>query len=159
MRAVIGIFMAMSLLLSSSVYALKAGVPLEFKDEEQEELYNDMLHELRCTVCQNQSIAGSNASLADDLRGNLYKMVKEGADEEEIKGFMVDRYGDFVLYRPNFNPSTYLLWIGPFLLLLLGVIVLRLNVRSRNKINNKGELTSEESEMLESYLDSKKEKK
>ncbi len=159
MRAVVGVFMALSLLLSPSVYALKAGVPLEFESKEQEELYNDMLHELRCTVCQNQSIAGSNASLADDLRGNLYKMVKEGADEEDIKGFMVDRYGDFVLYRPNFNPSTYLLWIGPFLLLLLGVVVLRLNVRSRNKINNKSELTSEESEMLESYLDSKKEKK
>lgn len=159
MKVMIGIIIAMSLLMSSSVYALKAGVPLEFKDEEQEELYNDMLHELRCTVCQNQSIAGSNASLADDLRGNLYKMVKEGADEGEIKKFMVDRYGDFVLYRPNFNPSTYLLWIGPFLLLLLGVIVLKMNVRSRNKINRKSELTTEESELLADYLDSKKEKK
>ncbi|VAW45977.1 Cytochrome c heme lyase subunit CcmL [hydrothermal vent metagenome] len=159
MKVMIGIVIAMSLLMSSSVYALKAGVPLEFKDEEQEELYNDMLHELRCTVCQNQSIAGSNASLADDLRGNLYKMVKEGADEGEIKKFMVDRYGDFVLYRPNFNPSTYLLWIGPFLLLLLGVIVLKMNVRSRNKINRKNDLTTEESELLADYLDSKKEKK
>ena len=159
MKVMIGIFIAMSLLMSSSVYALKAGVPLEFKDEEQEELYNDMLHELRCTVCQNQSIAGSNASLADDLRGNLYKMVKDGADEGEIKKFMVDRYGDFVLYRPNFNPSTYLLWIGPFLLLLLGAVVLRLNVRSRNKINNSSDLTTEESELLAKCLDSKKEKK
>ncbi len=159
MKMMIGIFIAMSLLMSSSVYALKAGVPLDFKDEDQEELYNDMLHELRCTVCQNQSIAGSNASLADDLRGNLYKMVKEGADEGEIKKFMVDRYGDFVLYRPNFNPSTYLLWIGPFLLLLLGVVVLRLNVRSRNKINNSSDLTTEESELLAKCLDSKKEKK
>ncbi len=159
MKMMIGIVIAMSLLMSSSVYALKAGVPLEFKDEEQEELYNDMLHELRCTVCQNQSIAGSNASLADDLRGNLYKMVKDGADEGEIKKFMVDRYGDFVLYRPNFNPSTYLLWIGPFLLLLLGVVVLRLNVRSRNKINNSSDLTTEESELLAKCLDSKKEKK
>ncbi len=159
MKAVIGMFMAMSLLLSSSVYALKAGTPLEFKNAEEEALYNDMLHELRCTVCQNQSIAGSNASLADDLRANLYKMVGEGANEQEIKKFMVDRYGDFVLYRPSFNASTYLLWIGPFLLLVLGVIVLRSNVRSRNKVNRKDELTSEESEMLDKYLDSKKEKK
>jgi cytochrome c-type biogenesis protein CcmH len=159
MKVMVGIFIAMSLLMSSAVYALKAGVPLEFKSEEQEELYNDMLHELRCTVCQNQSIAGSNASLADDLRGNLYKMVKEGADEGEIKKFMVDRYGDFVLYRPNFNPSTYLLWIGPFLLLLLGVIVLKLNVRSRSKINSSSDLTTEESELLAKCLDPKKEKK
>ncbi len=159
MRTVVGMLLAMSLLLSSSAYALKAGTPLEFKSAEEEELYNDMLHELRCTVCQNQSIAGSNASLADDLRANLYKMVGEGADEKEIKTFMVDRYGDFVLYRPSFNASTYLLWIGPFLLLLLGFIVLRSNIRSRSNVNRKDELTSEESEMLDNYLDSKKEKK
>ncbi|VAW44994.1 Cytochrome c heme lyase subunit CcmL [hydrothermal vent metagenome] len=159
MKIVLGIFIAMSFLLSSSVYALKAGVPLEFKDAEQEALYNDMLHELRCTVCQNQTIAGSNASLADDLRGHLYKMVKEGADEKEIKTFMVDRYGEFVLYKPTFGSSTYLLWIGPFLLLLLGVVVLRMNVRSRNKINSDRDLTKEESELLDNYLDSKEEKK
>ncbi|MCF6254526.1 MAG: cytochrome c-type biogenesis protein CcmH [Thiomicrorhabdus sp.] len=159
MKAMIGMFIALSLLMSSSVYALKAGVPLDFKDEEHEELYNDMLHELRCTVCQNQSIAGSNAALADDLRGHLYKMVNQGANEQEIKTFMVDRYGEFVLYRPSFDASTYLLWIGPFLLLLLGASVLVLNVRSRNKINSSSDLTTEESEKLANYLDSKEEKK
>jgi len=159
MRAVLGIFIAMSFLISASAHALKAGVPLEFESSEQEELYNDMLHELRCTVCQNQSIAGSNASLADDLRGNLYEMVQEGADEQEIKKFMVDRYGEFVLYRPTFDASTYLLWIGPFLLLLLGVIVLRANVRSRSKINRSSDLTTEESELLAKSLNSQKEKK
>ena len=159
MRTIVGMFMAISFLLSSPVHAIKVGVPLEFENAEQEALYNEMLHELRCTVCQNQSISESNASLAEDLRTNLYRMVQEGAGEEEIKKFMVDRYGEFVLYRPDFNPSTYLLWIGPFLLLLLGVIILKLNVRSRNKINSKSELTVEESELLADYLDSKKEKK
>jgi len=159
MKVIVGIFMVMSFLISSSAYALKAGVPLEFENAEQEALYNDMLHELRCTVCQNQSIAGSNAPLADDLRGHLYKMVGEGAGEADIKKFMVDRYGEFVLYRPNFDPSTYLLWVGPFLLLLLGGIVLRLNVRSRSKINSSSDLTAEESELLANHLDSKEEKK
>jgi len=159
MKAIVGLFIVMSMLISSSTYALKAGVPLDFKDAEHEELYNDMLHELRCTVCQNQSIAGSNAALADDLRGHLYKMVKEGANEQEIKTFMVDRYGEFVLYRPSFDSSTYLLWIGPFLLLLLGGTVLVLNVRSRKKINSSSDLTAEESELLANSLGSKKEKK
>ena len=159
MKIIVGILVAISFLLSSSAYALKAGTPLDFNDAEQEALYNNMLQELRCTVCQNQAIADSNASLADDLRGHLYKMVKEGADEQEIKKFMVDRYGEFVLYKPNFNTSTYLLWIGPFLLLLLGVVVLRMNVRSRNKINSNSDLTKEESDLLANYLDSKEEKK
>ncbi len=160
MKVVVSGLFLLGMLLSASVYALKAGVPLEFESTEQEALYNEMLHELRCTVCQNQSIADSNASLAEDLRGNLYEMVKEGATEAEIKKFMVDRYGEFVLYRPNFAPSTYLLWIGPFLLLILGIVVLRLNVRSRNKLSCKEEgLTEKESELLSNYLDSKQEKK
>lgn len=161
MKMIVSVFIALGLLLSSSVYAVKSGDPLVFKDADQEALYNDMLEELRCTVCQNQSIADSNASLAQDLRSNLYKMVTNGSDQDEIKGFMVDRYGEFVLYRPNFSPENYLLWVGPFLLLLLGLIVVIMNIRSRDKIKSKskGELTSEESELLADYLDSTKEKK
>jgi cytochrome c-type biogenesis protein CcmH len=75
-------------------------------------------------VCQNQSLVDSNAGLARDLRRNIYQMIQEGRDQAEITEFMVSRYGDFVLYRPPVQPNTYLLWFGPFLFLLLGVLVL-----------------------------------
>jgi len=159
MRIFLSLFMMFGLILSSTAHAIKAGEPLEFKDADQEELYNKMLYELRCTVCQNESIAGSRAELANDLRANLYRMItEEGADQGQIKKFMVDRYGEFVLYRPTFSPANYLLWAGPFALLVLGVIILLINVRSRNKINNKSNLTAEEADLLAGYLDSKKEK-
>lgn len=139
--------------------AVNVGEPLEFESEEQKALYNTMLHELRCTVCQNQSLAESNANLAADLRGYLYDMVKADADKEMIQKFMVDRYGEFVLYRPQFTPANYLLWIGPFVLLLIGVIVMRMNIHARNKLQQKQDaLTQEEEARLQALLQADKEK-
>ena len=157
MRSVLGIISVFALLLTTQVHAIKAGDPLEFPNQEQKELYATMLHELRCTVCQNQSLADSNASLAEDLRTHLYDMVTTGADKEQIQKFMVERYGEFVLYRPSFSPSNYLLWFGPFVLLLIGVIVLRMNIGSRSEMV-KEELTDDEHERLSGFLDSDKEK-
>ena len=83
--------------------------------------------ELRCLVCQNQSIADSQAPLAEDLRAELERLMREGYSDAEIREWMVARYGDFVLYRPPFNPRTYALWLGPLLLLLLGgALIVRL---------------------------------
>jgi len=84
----------------------------------------DLAHELRCLVCQNQSLAESNASLAVDLRNQIREQLAAGASEQQVIGFMVARYGDFVLYRPPFKATTIALWAGPFLLLALGVVVL-----------------------------------
>ena len=81
--------------------------------------------ELRCLVCQNQTLADSNAPLAVDLRNQIREQLSRGASEAEVREFMVARYGDFVLYKPPFKMSTALLWIGPFLLLVLGAWVLR----------------------------------
>ncbi|GKT12737.1 MAG: cytochrome c-type biogenesis protein CcmH [Thiomicrorhabdus sp.] len=156
MRTVLGLLIVLNMMLSPVVYAIKAGDPLEFSSEEEKELYREMLHELRCTVCQNQSLADSNASLAEDLRTHLYNMVTTGVGKEKVKAFMVDRYGEFVLYKPSFTPSNYLLWFGPFLLLLLGVIVLIFNIKTRSKMAKEEELTSEEHKMLSKYLDSDK---
>ena len=158
MKKLFGLIMVIGTLLSANAYAIKAGDPLEFDAPEQKELYGVMLHELRCTVRQNQSLAGSNAALAEDLRTHLYKMVTRGDDKEQIQNFMVERYGEFVLYRPAFSPANYLLWIGPFVLLLLGVIVLRLNISSRSKMVREENLTDAEREKLSNYLDSDKEK-
>ena len=78
-----------------------------------------MINELRCLVCQNQNLAGSDADLARDMRRETYKMLTDGKTPDEVADFMVERYGDFVLYRPRFKTSTYLLWLGPVTLLAI----------------------------------------
>ncbi|MDR2637928.1 MAG: cytochrome c-type biogenesis protein CcmH [Zoogloeaceae bacterium] len=82
--------------------------------------------ELRCLVCQNETIAASNADLAEDLRAKIRGMIGEGRSDDEILDFMVEHYGDFVLYRPPFKATTWLLWLGPPFFLIFGVVVLRL---------------------------------
>jgi len=102
----------------------------EFETPQMEQDYNQLVQELRCLVCQNQNLAGSDADLARDLRRETYEMLSEGKSRQEVVDFMVERYGDFVLYRPQFKTSTYLLWLGPFLLLLLALYFLVRRLRT-----------------------------
>ncbi len=104
-----------------------------FADSAQEDRYKALINELRCLVCQNQNLADSNADLAKDLREQTYKMITSGASDAEIVNYMVARYGDFVLYRPPFKSTTLPLWIGPFVLLGLGILGLALVIRRRNR--------------------------
>jgi cytochrome c-type biogenesis protein CcmH len=104
-----------------------------FATPAQEQAYKHLIDELRCLVCQNQNLADSNAELAQDLRRKTYEMVKAGKSSEEIVDYMVQRYGDFVLYRPPLRGTTVALWAGPFLILAVGVAVLmRVITRRRN---------------------------
>lgn len=103
----------------------------DFDSPEQEARYHKLISELRCLVCQNQNLADSNAELAVDLRRKTYEMVKKNQSEGEIVDFMVDRYGEFVLYRPPLNRNTLLLWSGPFLILLIGLTLLIRTIRKR----------------------------
>ena len=89
----------------------------------------DLASELRCLVCQNQTLADSNADLAVDLRRQIREQLKAGATERQVVDFLVARYGDFVLYRPPLKPATVLLWFGPFALLALGVFLLVRRIR------------------------------
>ena len=89
----------------------------------------DLASELRCLVCQNQTLADSNADLAVDLRGQIREQLRAGATERQVVDFLVARYGDFVLYRPPLKPATVLLWFGPFALLGLGVFLLVRRIR------------------------------
>ena len=98
--------------------AQAADTPFKFADAATEQRYHKLAAELRCLVCQNQSLADSHADLAQDLRDEVYRMLNEGRTDEEIVGFLVDRYGDFVLYRPPVSGTTSLLWFGPVLLLV-----------------------------------------
>lgn len=141
------------------VYAIGTGSVVEFETAEQKALYNKMLEELRCTVCQNQSLADSNAELAKDLRKHLYEQVREGADQKQIKDFMVQRYGEFVLYKPVLKPMNYLLWFGPFVLLVVAIVVMRLNIRSHEKRKSHTDMTPEEWAILKKHLNEAEEKK
>jgi cytochrome c-type biogenesis protein CcmH len=105
----------------------------QFDSAEMEADYYQLINELRCLVCQNQNLAGSNADLARDLRRETYEMLQQGKSQQEVVDFMVARYGDFVLYRPQFKSSTYLLWLGPFLLLLLVLYLVVRRLRAADK--------------------------
>ena len=114
------------LMLCLGVWAVPGQAAIEayqFDSPQMEADYNKLVAELRCLVCQNQNLAGSDADLARDLRRETYEMLHQGKSPEQVVEFMVARYGDFVLYRPQFKSTTYLLWIGPFLL-ILGVLYL-----------------------------------
>lgn len=109
--------------------------------------------ELRCLVCQNQTIADSHAELAIDLRNQVREKLRQGMSEQEIKDYMVARYGDFVLYRPLMKRSTWLLWLGPFLLLILAFGVLIVKLRQRRKAMQQAPaLSADEHARAESLL-------
>ena len=103
-------------------------------DPELEKKVMEISEELRCLVCQNQTIADSDAGLARDLKKQVRKMLSEGKTQEEILDFMVQRYGDFVRYRPPVKPTTYALWAGPAVLMVLGVAILLINLKNRRKL-------------------------
>jgi len=117
-------FLLLSLLLTVLAPTSQAAIEsITFESAEQESLYKELIVELRCPKCQNQNIADSNAELATDLREKVYDMVSAGEDKQQIKTFMLERFGDFVLYEPQFTPKTWLLWLGPFLLLGLVLFI------------------------------------
>jgi len=111
-----------ALFLSLSLHAREAA-PLA-EDPVIEKRLIAISEELRCLVCQNEALAGSRAELAEDLREEVRGLIREGKSDREVKDFLVSRYGEFVLYRPRFKPETYLLWVGPFILLFIGLFSL-----------------------------------
>lgn len=123
--------MACALLLAAPLLAQE---PLVFDSAEQEARYNDLTLELRCLVCQNQNLADSDAPLAHDLRDEIFEMLQAGRSDEEIKRFLVERYGDFVLYRPPVKGNTLILWLAPAVLLIGGAVVVGANVRRRQRL-------------------------
>ncbi len=128
--------LVLTLTLSISVLAQRSPVqePMVFESQQQEDRFNQLTQELRCLVCQNQNLADSDAQLAHDLRAEVHEMLMAGKSNDEIKLFMVERYGDFVLYRPPVQENTYLLWLAPLILLLGGGLVLRTNIKKRSAL-------------------------
>jgi cytochrome c-type biogenesis protein CcmH len=136
--------------------------PVKFKNIEHEQRYQLLIEEIRCLVCQNQSLADSHADLAQDLRKEIVDMIVSGKQDEEIIQFLVERYGDFVLYRPPLRENTWLLWFGPFLFLMAALIAAIVLIRKQSKSDNvKTEINVEQEKRLAELLseDSSKEKK
>jgi cytochrome c-type biogenesis protein CcmH len=123
----------------------------EFANPQQQQEFRALISQLRCLVCQNESLAESNAELAQDLRQEIYEMFMAGKSKDDIVGFMVARYGDFVLYSPPLRPSTYPLWFGPILLLLFAGFMLVRALRRRQRANET-ELSAEEQQRLATLL-------
>jgi cytochrome c-type biogenesis protein CcmH len=105
--------------------------PLQFQDAAEEARFHALASELRCVMCQNQSLADSNALIALSLRHEVLELMRKGQSDAQIKAFLVARYGEFVLYKPQVEASTWLLWLGPLALLLGGAVVVAVIVRRR----------------------------
>jgi cytochrome c-type biogenesis protein CcmH len=112
--------------------------------------------EMRCLVCQNESLAGSRSDLANDLRREIRTLIKEGKSDDQIRHFMVERYGDFVLYRPPVKPITWLLWIGPFVILMIGIAGLFVYLRRRNSNVTNVTLSADDNKRLDALLENGK---
>jgi cytochrome c-type biogenesis protein CcmH len=123
----------LAVLYATSAFAQKASdpAPLQFSNTTEEQRFHDLVAELRCVMCQNQSLADSNAQIAVDLRHEVLALMREGRSDADIRDFLVARYGEFVLYRPRVSGTTWLLWFGPLLFAFGGgVVVWRLLRRS-----------------------------
>ena len=144
------------LALSSLPLPAKEAAPLA-ADEATEQRLVDISSELRCLVCQNESLAGSRAELANDLRREIRNQIKAGKTNSEIMEFMVSRYGDFVRYRPPLKVSTLLLWFGPALLLLGALAFLVRYLRRHNQVINDAPLSEDEQRQADRLLGIRKE--
>lgn len=118
------------------------GADIRFENPEQQARYEHLINELRCLVCQNQTIADSNADLALDLRSKVAEQIAAGKSDDEVIAYLTARYGDFVLYRPPVQANTVLLWAGPFLLLGIGAVVLFVTLRRRMRFADIDEETT-----------------
>lgn len=140
------------LILLILLFALPVQADIQPIAPEYESRYHHLLTELRCLVCQNQTIAESNAELAVDLRNEVKKMLAQGNSDKEIIEFMSERYGDFVLYKPLVKPKTYLLWFGPFVFLALVLLTMMIVVKRQRKTTS-AILSEDEQEKLKEILD------
>jgi cytochrome c-type biogenesis protein CcmH len=132
MRQLLRVFLVASLLFVGFAHA-QAIEPMPFKDHAQELRFQQLTHQLRCPMCQNETLADSNAPIARDLRNQIFRMMQAGKSDDEIKQYLVARYSEYVLYDPPLTASTWLLWFGPLLILLAGAGVVLAVIRQRSR--------------------------
>lgn len=157
MRIMVNVALVVAVSLASSLTHVNASPvdTYEFKDEVTKIRFQALSKELRCPKCQNQNLADSNSPIAADLRRELYELLQQGKADSEIVDFMVNRYGEFVLYRPKVSELTYVLWFGPAILVLLGLVIVILIVRRKPAKKEELALTSEQQDKLKQLLKDK----
>jgi len=143
------------LLLGSGSLGAYTLEEFQFDSPEQQAEFRELVAKLRCLVCQNESLAGSQAELAQDLRNEVYRMMRAGQSQDEILDFLVERYGDFVLYDPPLKPSTYLLWFGPFVLIGIAAFVVARTILSKKRAPDVP-ISETERERLKALLDTQR---
>ncbi len=144
---------ALLLLLILAAFAVgKDAPPSSGEDSAIEKRLNELSKELRCLVCQNETLADSQAELAQDLRREVREQIKAGKSDKEIISFLTERYGQFILYRPQVTPTTYLLWFGPFVFLIAGLLILFRYIRQRRDAISEKPLTPEERKRVTELL-------
>ena len=150
-RVILNAVLTLSLVLFASVSTGREAM-LMSEDPKLEARLDELSHELRCMVCQNESLASSRAELADDLRTEVRELLRSGKSDQEVKDFLVSRYGDFVLYNPEVKPLTWVLWFGPFVLLLMAVIFLGMYLRQRRDLAAPEAMSEQERERAKQLL-------
>jgi cytochrome c-type biogenesis protein CcmH len=128
------LWLVLALLMTRVVFAIDHEAA--FPDVERQARYDHIVHQLRCLVCQNETIADSGVDLAADLRNQVREMIKSGRSDEDIYKYMTDRYGDFVLYNPPVEPRTWLLWAAPVLFVLIGLSVAGIIIMRRSRLSS-----------------------
>ncbi len=126
---------------------------LTFDSASQEARYYQLIEELRCPKCLNQSIADSNAGISEDLRNIVYEMILEGKSDQEIRDFLSERYGDFILYKPETSGANLVLWFGPVLLMLIVLSIVFVKIKSRARRQENTEISDEEMHRIQQILD------
>ena len=150
-------FLLLISLLFLSPHAFSAIETHEFANDLERKRFQSFIEEMRCPKCQNQNLAGSDSPISIDLRRELYEMIKLDKSDKEITDFMVERYGDYILYRPRVTPATYVLWGAPVVLLMIGIVVVIVILRRRRRLaltQVSQYLTDEEQIRLNSLLNS-----
>ena len=148
--------LAASTFMVTSIASASPVETFEFQDEVTKIRFQALSKELRCPKCQNQNLADSNSAIAIDLRRELYELLQQGKADIEIVNFMVDRYGEFVLYRPRVSSLTYILWFGPALLILMGVIVVIVILRKKPAAKADLALNAQQQNKLQQLLQDNK---
>ncbi len=149
--------LALSLCLTLTFGAISAHAVVEtyqFRSEADQRRYRALIEELRCPKCQNQNLAGSDAPIAQDLRREVYRLINSGSSDQEILQYMLERYGDFVLYRPRFTLETLALWLGPVVLVLIGMGIWWRLSRTTRETDAPASLNDEERRALNKVLES-----
>jgi len=150
LRVVLPIGLLIGLVVSGS--SLAAIDTYQFDDEQTRERFYQLSDELRCPKCQNQSLGDSNSPIATDLRREVYRLLNEGKTDQQIKDYLVARYGEYILYRPELSGHTLMLWLAPLLLLVIGLVVVLILVKRRRAAPATGNLDVAEQQRLKTLL-------